>query len=203
LRVAGGRLAGRPIAAPSGRSTRPTGALVRSALFDALEGRWGERPGPVLDLFAGSGALGVEALSRGCPECTFVERDPSALRVLRGNIRSLGLGAVARVLAMDAWRVLGPAGVPDGARMRLVLADPPYRDGGTPVLAALARARWLAPDALCALEHASREEMPERSGTLELVWRRAYGDSALSVYADRREPRGETGFAGGPRAGDL
>lgn len=179
MRVQGGELRGRPLQAPPGRVTRPTAARVRAALFDALASRWGPAPPQaVVDLFAGSGALGIEALSRGAGACCFVERDPHALRALRANLARLGLQERATVLAADAWALLtGPL----PGRPGLILADPPYAAGGSRVLQALAGAATAG--ALCALEHGAREELPARRGTWSLCWRRAYGDTAVSLYA--------------------
>src|SRR5262249_11233262 len=122
VRVIAGRLGGRRLAAPRGERTRPTSDRVREALFMALEPLAGLR---VVDLYAGSGALGIEALSRGASRVDFVEHDPRALEVLRDNLRTLELEAEARV-----WRLVLPRGL---ARLAeplaaadLVLLDPPY-----------------------------------------------------------------------------
>jgi len=187
-RVIGGRLGGRPLAAPAGRETRPTPDRVRGALFDALTARGeGLRDLRVLDLFSGSGALAIEALSRGAAAAWCVERAPAALAVLRRNVEALGLGSCLQVLARDAWAVLGGEGLPAGACFQLVLADPPYAVGALALLAAVAAAPWLAPGARCAFEHAVREELPARSGTLRRVWRRVYGGTAVSVYEAEAE----------------
>jgi 16S rRNA (guanine966-N2)-methyltransferase len=186
VRVLGGELSGRPLAAPAGRGTRPTAARVRGALLDALAARCGGLlPAAVLDLFAGSGALGIEALSRGAGRCWFLERDPAALRALRTNLARLGLGPRAIVRAEDAWSVLrGEGGMPGAPHFGLILVDPPYAAGARPVLEALASGpAWSAAPALCALEHGAKEELPARRGSWSLRWRRAYGDTAVSLYA--------------------
>ncbi len=192
MRVVGGDLGGRRLRAPAGGGTRPTSELVRGALFDALEARLATSGGlagrQVLDLYAGSGALGIEALSRGCGGACFVEADARALTVLRDNLEALALGHRARILPMRVERVLtGP--VFGDLRFGLVLADPPYAVGAGAVVAALSPGpEWLADGALCALEHADREELPDASGTLLRVWQRTYGGTAMSVYAvDRAE----------------
>jgi 16S rRNA (guanine966-N2)-methyltransferase len=128
MRVVAGELRGRRIEAPPGTDTRPTTDKVREAVFNALGSLDVVRDAVVLDLFAGSGAMGIEALSRGAAEVVFVERDRAALRVLRDNLRSLGLEDRARVAQGDAL-----------ARARdlsadLVLADPPYEFDGWPEL---------------------------------------------------------------------
>jgi 16S rRNA (guanine966-N2)-methyltransferase len=186
VRVVGGELGGRVLQAPPGRTTRPTSDLVRGALFDALVARCGGLSGRrALDLFAGSGALGIEALSRGCAQVWFVERARAALAVLRANLASLQLQARTAVLSEDVWRALAGSVLP-GQRFDLLLADPPYAEGCIRLVAAAGEAAWLSPEALCAFEHAAREELPARSGTLRRVWYRAYGGSAVSVYAPDR-----------------
>lgn len=120
MRVVSGELRGRRIEAPPGTDTRPTTDKVREATFNALGSLDLVRDATVVDLYAGSGALGIEALSRGAAHCTFVERDRSALRTLRDNLDALGLDERSRVVAGDA-SVLAR-----GIDADLVLADPPY-----------------------------------------------------------------------------
>ena len=123
MRVIAGRLGGRRLKAPAGRRTRPTSERVREALFAMLEDVDGAR---VLDLFAGSGALGIEALSRGAAGAVFVEREPAALRALRDNLAALGLGPdVAEVRRGDAIRALRSA-QRRAESYDLVFIDPPY-----------------------------------------------------------------------------
>ena len=121
MRIVAGRWRGRRLVAPPGRATRPTSDRVREALFSILGPLDGER---VLDLYAGSGALGLEALSRGAAHATLVERAPPALRALRANVEALG--ADATVIAADVARFLRDAGE-SGALYDLVFLDPPYR----------------------------------------------------------------------------
>jgi len=186
VRVVAGELRGRPLRAPAGARTRPTGELVRGALFAALEARWlewggaGSRGVRVLDLYAGSGALGIEALSRGAGRACFVEIDRGALAALAANLRSLGLDRRARVVERPVGDFLRH---PDGeGPYGLILADPPYALGAANLLPALDSAAWLAPGGVCAIEHTAREELPEWSGTLQRVWKRVHGGTALSVY---------------------
>jgi len=120
MRVVAGELRGRRIDAPPGTDTRPTTDKVREATFNALGSLDLVRDGLIVDLYAGSGALGIEALSRGAAHCTFVERDRSALRTLRSNLADLGLDDRSRVVAGDAL-VLAR-----GLEADVVLADPPY-----------------------------------------------------------------------------
>jgi 16S rRNA (guanine966-N2)-methyltransferase len=179
VRVIAGFLGGRRLKAPSGRDTRPTSDRVRESLFMALEPLQGQR---VVDLFAGSGALGIEALSRGATRVDFVEREAAARRVLEENLEALGLVGCSRVWALELPRGL--------ARLRgeleqagLVLADPPY--GGGPareVLEALGRPGILKPGARVVLEHHAKDEVPESSGCLARVRARQYGETKVSTY---------------------
>lgn len=183
-----GELGGRPLRAPSGAGTRPTSDMLRGALFAALEARgeaWGHS-GPaglrVLDLYAGSGALGIEALSRGAEEACFVEIDRQALATLRANLLGLGLRGRSRVFAEPVRPFLARrrrSGEPFG----LVLADPPYALGAAHLLPLLQGGGWLTSGGLCALEHTAREELPEQSGTLSRLWQRVHGGTALTIYA--------------------
>lgn len=118
-----GTARGRRLAAPAGSATRPTSDRVRQATFNALESLGAVRRAQVLDLFAGSGALGIEALSRGASRVTFVDNDPRALRVVRANLAATGLADAARVVRSDALRFLAE----DCRVFDLVLLDPPYR----------------------------------------------------------------------------
>jgi 16S rRNA (guanine966-N2)-methyltransferase len=120
VRVVAGSARGRRLLAPAGPSTRPTADRVREATFNALGSR-GAVGGTVLDLFAGSGALGIEALSRGADAATFVDNDAKAVAVVRANLEATGLAERATVVRTDALRFLGGAG-----RFDLALLDPPY-----------------------------------------------------------------------------
>ena len=169
--------------APAGAATRPTADRVREALFSMLAGVEGNA---VLDLFAGTGALGIEALSRGAAHATFVENARTALRALRQNLASLGLGDVTTVLPITVERALRAPAWRDG--FDLVFLDPPYavvRSGRFTEALATAVERGLVaslrPSARVILEHTSVENAPAISGiTLEAT--RVYGDTALSFY---------------------
>lgn len=139
MRVVAGRLRGAVLEAPPGTRTRPITDRVKESLFSILGHRFGT-PGrlpdiAVLDLFAGSGALGIESLSRGARSCVFVERDRRAVRVLRGNLRKLRLLDVATVAAENAWTMRIPPGLPEG--YGLVFVDPPYSDAADPLRVAM------------------------------------------------------------------
>lgn len=146
MRVVAGVLRGRRIEGPPGNDTRPTTDKVREAVFNALGSLDLVRDAVVADLYAGSGALGIEALSRGAARCTFVERDRTALRTLRGNLATLGLTDRTSVMTGDA-RVLAP-GIPAD----LVLADPPYGFDRWPELLAAVQADFVVAEAAREIE---------------------------------------------------
>jgi 16S rRNA (guanine966-N2)-methyltransferase len=155
--------------------------LLRGAIFDVLDAQ-GADYSAVLDLYAGSGALGIEALSRGGGRCDFVDSDRAACAVIRENIRATGLedrAAVHRVKAARAVNLLrGP--------YTLVLADPPYADvQHLPVLREIALSSLVDADTILVLEHSSAAQPVEEIGNLSLIKTRRHGGSAFSVYARR------------------
>jgi 16S rRNA (guanine966-N2)-methyltransferase len=175
MRVIAGRYRGRRLQAPPGAATRPTSDRVREALFSVLGDRVADAR--VLDLFAGSGALGIEALSRGAAEVTFVDSAPAALRAVRANLDALG--ATAEVRRADARRFLG--GAPSAARQYdLVFLDPPYRLAGrlgSELTAALPAV--LAPGAAVIAE--SDRRAPLELG-LPILDERRYGDTLIRIH---------------------
>jgi 16S rRNA (guanine966-N2)-methyltransferase len=179
VRIIAGAWRGRRLAAPAGQGTRPTADRVRQALFDMLwHAPWGGRAlmegASVLDAFAGTGALGLEALSRGAAAATFIERDAAALAALRANIAACGAGARARVLAADATRP------PPGDACALVFLDPPYgADLVARAVVALAAAGWIAPTALIVAELGRAEALPALGA---LLAERAHGAARLAVW---------------------
>lgn len=185
-RIIAGVAGGRRIAVPA-RGTRPTSDRVREALFSALAADPGLDGAAVLDLCAGSGALGLEALSRGAAHATFVEADRRAAGVLRRNVADLGL-AGAVVLAAPAATVLaGPA----PREHDVVLVDPPYDVPDREVAGWLAAADahgWLAPDAVVVVERGARSGTFAWPQPLRGVRERRYGDTVLHVAL--REPLG-------------
>ena len=175
MRVIAGKHRGRKLAAPEGGEVRPTAARAREALFDILmHGRLSDGPAYedaiVLDAFAGTGAFGLEALSRGARFVTFLEKDRAARAVLKENIASLGETQHAAILSGDATRpprTTGPCS--------LAFLDPPYReDLAAPALAALAKSGWLAENALVIVELAAREDFEVPDG-FALLDERRYG----------------------------
>ncbi len=153
MRIVAGAWRGRALAAPPGQDTRPTADRVRQSLFDRLlHAPWGGKAlldgATVLDVFAGTGALGLEALSRGAGHAVFIERAPAALAALRANIRACAAEPLTTVLPVDALR---PPAAPSPAT--LAFLDPPYgQDLGPRAVAALRAAGWLAPEAVVVLE---------------------------------------------------
>ena len=189
MRIVGGAhrglaLAGLGAGDPAAR-LRPTSDRVRESLFNLLaHGPYGDPPPPegrrVLDLFAGTGALGLEALSRGATEATFVDRGRPALALLRANIERLRAAAPARVLAADATR-LGPN---REAPFDLVFLDPPYAQGlGEKALAAALAGGWLAPGALVVWEEGVDQVPPPG---LTLLDRRRYGETMIAILRNDR-----------------
>ena len=180
MRIIGGRHRGRPLRAPEGRGVRPTSDRAREALFDILaHGRFADHPvyeaARVLDAFAGTGAFGLEALSRGAEQASFLEKDRAALAALRANIAALGEQKRAAVLPVDALRP-----PPAAAPCALAFLDPPYgEDLAAPALAALAEAGWLAPEALVVVEVAARQGLGLPAG-FTLLEERRYGAARLA-----------------------
>lgn len=183
MRIVAGTLRGRRLVAPPGEATRPTADRAKEALFSILGDLAGVR---VADLYAGTGALGLEALSRGAANAVFVESARPALAALRSNVASLDVAPRARVLATTVEK----AARDDVGELDLVLADPPWalvRDGSAPRAIAAFAARHLAPHGTLALEHARADAPPELAG-LDLVDARSWGDTAVSFYARVGEP---------------
>jgi len=182
VRIVGGSHSGRVLRAPAGAATRPTSEKVREALFNILGSVDGDR---VLDLFAGSGGLGIEALSRGALHATFVDAARPALIAVRQNLRELGLEDRATILAGDA--VTTPAKHPPPAPWRIVFVDPPYRsDLATRAVLALPLAQ-LADDAVIVIEHDRRNAPPDALGSLLRTDQRRYGDTLISFFVRSRE----------------
>ena len=176
MRLVAGRHRGRRLEAPPGRDTRPTADRVRQALFDILahSPHCDLEGASVVDAFAGSGALGLEALSRGAERVAFLETHPAALAAIRANVATLGEAARAHPLRADATRP-GPAPWPS----EIALLDPPYRGGlAGPCLSALAAAGWLCPRGLAVVELAADEAFDTPAG-FTLVDRRRHGAAAL------------------------
>ena len=177
MRIVSGRFRGKAIAAPPGDATRPTSDRARQAIFNILEhAPWsaGLQGARVLDLFAGSGALGFEALSRGAAFCLFVETDEAARGAIRDNIEALALFGAARVHRRDATD-LGVRPGSAGEAFGLAFLDPPYRKGlGDRALVKLIEGGWLAPGATVVLERGA-DEPPLEAHAFETLDQRVYG----------------------------
>jgi len=177
-RIIAGAWRGRRLVAPDGLGTRPTSSRARQAAFDMLgHAAWAGhdvlRRARVLDVFAGTGAYGLEALSRGAPAATFIEQDRAALAALRQNIAACRAEAAARVVAADAHAP--PAGTPHD----LVFLDPPYGQNAVPrALAALGAAGWIAPGALIAAEFGPDDAAPEA----DILAARGHGKARLIFW---------------------
>jgi len=188
MRIVGGSHRGRRLVAPPGDAVRPTSDRAREGLFNILA--HGKFAGsglpfagrPVLDAFAGTGAFGLEALSRGASEAVFIESEREALAALRRNVGVLGETDRAHIVAGDATR-------PPRALFACAVAflDPPYKSGlAAPALGALAAAGWLTPDALVVIEVAAREDLPPTAG-FALIDERVYGAARL-IFLRRERP---------------
>ncbi len=185
MRVIAGTAKGHRLAAPPGRGTRPTSDRVREALFSSLQPRL--RGARVADLYAGSGALGIEALSRGAAAVTFVERDARVQRVLRENLEHTGLGDRADLLVSDVAEVLRDG--PPGAPFDVALLDPPYRTDRQGLLEVLELlVDHLALDALVVVERSTRSPDPEWPPRLRPGRVRRYGDTSLHEATVREDP---------------
>jgi len=191
VRITGGRLRGRALAGPGDARVRPTSDKVRQAIFNILAhndfgigfGLDGVR---AADIFAGTGALGIEALSRGARFALFVEDDAESRALIRRNVETLDLTGATKIWRRDATD-LGPLPAGSGGPFGLAFLDPPYRKG-LPVaaLSALKGGGWLGADALVVVETALDEDVPSTDG-YALLDSRAYGDTRVSfLRADRR-----------------
>lgn len=180
MRVGGGRLRGRMIAAPASRDIRPTADRLRESLFNILMHAYDDpiSGARVIDLFAGTGALGIEAISRGAAFALFVDNGAEARALLRQNIEALGLGGVTKVYRRDA-AALGAAHPHEP--FTLAFLDPPYGKGlGERALASLRQGGWLAPRSLIVVEEAVAAKLAVPEG-YEQLERRVYDDSEFVI----------------------
>jgi 16S rRNA (guanine966-N2)-methyltransferase len=185
VRIIAGRYKGRRLTAPPGPDTRPTSDRARQALFDMLmHAPWAEgcvTGATVLDVFAGTGALGLEALSRGAASATFIESGRPALAALRANIAACGAGDLCRIVAGDARTPMR------GTACGLVFLDPPYGQGLIPLaLVALTKAGWIAPRALIIAEVGAGEPPPT---ALPLLAERTHGAARICAWQSLAETR--------------
>lgn len=178
MRIVAGRLGGRPLHGPGSDRVRPTSDRLRESLFNILEHGYGGVAGlRVIDLFAGTGALAFEAISRGAVQALLVDDGADARAAIRANTEALGLGGVTRVFRRDA-RKLGNA--PAGERFDVAFLDPPYGKGlAEPTLAALRDGGWLVAGALAVVEEASNARFEPPAG-FDILESRTFGDTALT-----------------------
>jgi len=180
MRVLAGEFKGRRLVTTRGGTTRPTGDRVRIACLDTLMPHLPR--GPFLDLFAGSGAVGIEALSRGAPAAVFVELEAAALRALRDNIAGLGLEGRAHVIREDAVRAVSTL-VRRGERFAVVFLDPPYISSrATEALDAVAGGGVLTASAVVVLQHATKTPPPATTGVLRPWKTSRFGETSLTFF---------------------
>lgn len=183
MRIVGGEFRGRPLATPRDQAIRPTTDRVREALFNVIAHRYPDRlsGARVLDLFAGTGALGLEALSRGAAFCVFIEESAEGRGLIRTNVEAFGLQGRTKIFRRDAT-ALGAVGTMPP--FDLLFADPPYGKGlGERALASALAGGWLAKDALCVVEEASSSAFDPGPG-FAVVDERSYGDTVIR-FVDR------------------
>lgn len=183
MRVIGGTARGRRLAAPRGERVRPTADRVKEALFSILTSLLGNLEGlRVLDIFAGTGSLGIEALSRGCREAVFVDSHRESAAVIRQNLTQLGLIDRSRVILKDADSAIQSlAG--NTTPFQIIFLDPPYRLGlAEKVLTQLAASPFVAGETIIVAESDPGEHLPDSYGPLFQFDRRVYGDTALTFF---------------------
>jgi len=196
MRIIAGAYKGRRLATPRGATTRPTADQVRIALLDTLM-PWlaGAR---VLDLFAGAGGVGLEALSRGAAHATLVERDARAVGALRANVATLGVETAARVVRDDVARALS-ALARAGERFDVVFLDPPYdTDDVATTLTALGRADVLADDPVVVAQHLTKRAPPAAADALAAFRTRRFGETTLTFFRRRAAGAGDDDAASPP-----
>ncbi|CAM3433672.1 MULTISPECIES: 16S rRNA (guanine(966)-N(2))-methyltransferase RsmD [Saccharibacillus] len=180
MRVVAGEAKGRPLKAVPGRGTRPTTDKVKEAIFSMI-GPFFEG-GAVLDLFAGTGGLAIEAISRGMERAILVDADAKSIEVVRANLKVTGFESRAEVYRNDAQRALKALAKRDAA-FDLVLLDPPYRmKNGAELMLYMEEAGLLKQEAVVLLEYESSYEYPEAFGGFELQRKAVYGETAVSIY---------------------
>lgn len=188
MRIIAGKYRSRPLQAISGMDVRPTSDRLRETLFNVLASAWGgSLEGAVwIDLFAGTGAVGIEALSRGASEVYFVESSKKAARVIHDNLRSLGIANGFEVLEREAAQALRWL-ESQGVRCDICFLDPPYRMAGAyeQTLNFLSQSQLVQPHTTVVAEHDKRFDPGEQFGSLRRFRKLEQGDGALSFYRDR------------------
>lgn len=183
MRVIAGSARGLRLAAPDGMQTRPTADRVKEALFSIISSRHAFENARVLDICAGIGALGIEALSRGAASCCFIEQDRKVVKVLERNLATTGFAARSGMVVLDALKGLQQLSR-QGELFDIVFFDPPYASGlYATVPEALSSSSLLSDQALLVIECSSKMPLAERYGMLVSIDRRIYGDTALEFFA--------------------
>jgi 16S rRNA (guanine966-N2)-methyltransferase len=180
MRIIAGRLKGRALQSPASQDIRPTSDRLREAIFNVLAHAYDDpvEGAAVIDLFAGTGAMGLEALSRGAKRVLFVDDGTQARALIRANVEAFGLGGATKVFRRDATK-LGQA--PAGDRFALAFLDPPYGKGLVePALIALRDGGWLLPEALVIAEEAADAQLTVPDGLTQLE-QRVYGDTQVLI----------------------
>lgn len=187
MRVIGGEARGRPLKAPRNQSrTRPMADKIREAAFSSMDA-FGIAPDRVLDLYSGSGSVGIEALSRGAVEADFVDRDRIACQTVRDNLRTTGFETRARVHQMAVEKFIGQVSEP----YDLVILDPPYADPAiVDTIRLLSESAAIGEESVVLLGHWPRLEIPERIGRLGLLRQRCHGDSCFAIFEAQSDERG-------------
>jgi len=182
MRVIAGNARGMRLVAPTGLQTRPTSDRVREALFSIIENRIMLADAVILDICAGTGALGIEALSRNAASCCFIEKERRATEAIRKNLAAAKATGRARILEIDALKALRLL-AEEKVRFDLVFFDPPYSSPlYLPVAAAISGFSLLSDDGMLIVESDRRSLLPEQVGSLVKIDRRVYGDSAIEIY---------------------
>jgi 16S rRNA (guanine966-N2)-methyltransferase len=196
VRITGGTLRGRTLAAPPDARVRPTSDKVRQAIFNILAHNdfgigFSLESARVADLFAGTGALGLEAISRGASWCLFVDDSAESRALIRTNVENFGMTGATRIWRRDATD-LGPMGAGSGGPFDLVFLDPPYRKNlAAPALASLRTGGWLAEHAVIVVETAESESLDLPHG-LEAQEPRTYGETSVTFLRVIAAPRGHS-----------
>jgi 16S rRNA (guanine966-N2)-methyltransferase len=184
MRVISGTAKGRSLVPPHDRRVRPTSDRTKEALFSIIRSLCGDITGfSVLDIFAGTGSLGIEALSRGAGQAVFIDNQRSSAALIKTNLDSTGFAGDSEVLIADATAALCQIAI-QGRTFNLIFADPPYNQGISQLLLRqLASLPVLAEGALVVIETSFREDLPQSEGALKQIDRRIYGDTALAFYS--------------------
>ncbi|MAW75887.1 MAG: 16S rRNA (guanine(966)-N(2))-methyltransferase RsmD [Planctomycetes bacterium] len=184
IRIASGHLRGRKIEVPAGLAVRPMRSRVRESLFNSIHDRLDAAR--VLDVFAGSGALGIEAISRGARQSVHVEKDPAVGNLLRKNLEVLGIQAQCKIYQADAYQITKRP--PPGGGFQIILLDPPFPDYSGPgslpwqLATELSGGEWLEPGGLLAIEHPRREDAASPPPGVTAWDGKRYGETRLSIW---------------------